>query len=98
MHVVRDGIADDPVAASDFGSLSESVRLGPVAYVHLRVGRDARGRAFADERFVVTYDETGQVTKVRVKRGARFAAGEVIGTVNRFYHAHLNVGWPGEGS
>ena len=96
VHVVRDGTADDPVAASDFGSLSESVRLGPVAYVHLRVGRDARGRAFADERFVVTYDETGQATKVRVKRGARFAAGDVIGTVNRFYHAHLNVGWPGE--
>jgi hypothetical protein len=31
-----------------------------------------------------------------VKRGARFAAGEAIGSVNRFYHVHLNVGWPGE--
>jgi hypothetical protein len=33
---------------------------------------------------------------MRVKRGARFAAGDSIGTVNPFYHAHVNVGWPGE--
>jgi len=31
-----------------------------------------------------------------VKRGSSFVVGEAIGTVNRFYHAHLNVGWPGE--
>ena len=31
-----------------------------------------------------------------MKRGARFAAGDEIGTVNRFNHVHLNVGWPGE--
>jgi sugar lactone lactonase YvrE len=96
LGTVRGGVSDDPLAANDFGSLSESVRIGPIAYVHLRVGRDARGRARADNRFVVTRDDTGDVTKVRLKRGSRFETGEVIGTVNRFYHAHLNVGWPGE--
>ena len=96
VRTVRDGAADDPLAASDFGSLSESVRLGPLAYVHVRVGRGLRGEALDDSRFVATLAETGEVTGIRLKRGARFRTGEVMGTVNRFYHAHLNVGWPGE--
>lgn len=96
VRIVRDGVSDDPLAAGDFESLSESVRIGQVAYIHLRVGRDVRGRATADDRFVVTRDDAGEVTGVRLKRGSRFATGEIIGTVNRFYHAHLNVGWPGE--
>jgi hypothetical protein len=33
---------------------------------------------------------------VRVRRGTRFAAGEVIASVNPFNHVHLNVGPPGE--
>jgi hypothetical protein len=45
---------------------------------------------------VPTYDDTGRLSRVRVKRGARFAAGEVIASVNPFNHVHLNVGWPGE--
>jgi hypothetical protein len=96
VRIVRDGASDDPLAAGDFGSLNESVRIGPVAYIHLRVGRAVRDGAIGDERFVVTRNEAGEVTGMRVKRGSRFATGEVIGTVNRFYHAHLNVGWPGE--
>ncbi|MEX1128857.1 MAG: hypothetical protein WEB50_09850, partial [Vicinamibacterales bacterium] len=96
VRVVRAGVVEDPLAASDFGSLSESVRIGPVAYVHLRVGRHPRDRVLDDARFVFNRDEAGEVVGVRVKRGARFYPGEVIGTVNRFYHAHLNVGWPGE--
>ena len=96
VRAVREGASDDPLAASDFGSLSESVRIGSVAYIHVRVGRGARGEALADTRFVATLSEAGEVVGIRLKRGARFATGEVIGTVNGFYHAHLNVGWPGE--
>ena len=96
VSIVRDGVIDDPLATSSFGTLNESVRIGPVTYVHLRVGRDARSRATADDRFVVSRDDVGDVTRVRVRRGSRFATGDPIGTVNRFYHAHLNVGWPGE--
>lgn len=96
VHVVREAASDDPLAANDFGSLVESVRVGPVAYVHLRVGRDARDAALDDDRFVFSRNETGEVTTARLKRGSRFRTGEVIGTVNRFYHAHLNIGWPGE--
>ncbi|HJR59324.1 MAG TPA: hypothetical protein VJ813_08000 [Vicinamibacterales bacterium] len=96
VRVVRDAVSDDPLAASDFGSLNESVRIGPVAYTHLRVGRGVRDEELGDDRFVVTRSEAGDVTGMRLKRGSRFVTGEVIGTVNRFYHAHLNVGWSGE--
>ena len=96
VRAVRDATSDDPLAASDFGSLSESVRIGPVAYIHVRVGRLVRDAPLADKRFVATLSEAGEVVAIRLKRGARFATGDVIGTVNGFYHAHLNVGWPGE--
>lgn len=96
VRVVRAAVADEPLATSSFGTLNESVRIGPIAYIHLRVGRDVRGNPLPDDRFVVTTSDAGEVTGVRLKRGAIFSTGEVIGTVNRFYHAHINVGWPGE--
>ena len=98
---VRDGIVTSPIATGDFGSLSEWLRIGPVAYVHVRVGRERpqrKGidRVFDDDRFVPDYDEFGGLVRMRVKRGARFASGEAIGTINPFNHVHLNVGWSGE--
>jgi sugar lactone lactonase YvrE len=96
VHVVRAAVVDHPAAVSELGSLNESVRIGPIAYVHLRVGRDRYDRPLEDERFSFTLDDRGRASGVRIRRGARFEAGEMIGTVNGFYHAHLNVGWPGE--
>lgn len=97
VRVVRDAVVTDPAAVTDFDTLNESIRLGPLAYVHVRVGRLGRNTALPDPaRFVVTYDETGRIVLVRAKRGARFVSGETIGTANAFSHVHLNVGWPGE--
>lgn len=96
VRVVRDGVVTNPVATSDFGTLNETLRLGPVAYVHMRAGRTRRNEPLDDSRFVVSRDETGRVKHVRVKRGSRFTTGEELGTVNAFNHVHLNVGWPGE--
>jgi sugar lactone lactonase YvrE len=96
VRVVRDGTVSSPVATSDFGTLNESIRIGPIAYVHLRAGRWRSNEPFDDPRFVVSRDDAGKVRHVRVKRGARFTTGEPIGTVNAFNHVHLNVGWPGE--
>jgi DNA-binding beta-propeller fold protein YncE len=95
VHAVRDGVAASPTALEGFGSLSESIRIGALAYVHVRTGR-LRGDALIDaRRFVPTYD--GPVLRdLRVRRGARFGAGDAIGTVNAFNHVHLNVGWGGE--
>jgi sugar lactone lactonase YvrE len=92
---VRDGVVEAPLAVSGFGTLNESIRVGPLAYVHVRAGRDRRGRV-TDARFAASFDETGRLVDVRAKRGARFAAGDIVGTVNPFNHVHLNVGWPGE--
>ena len=95
--VVRDGVVSDPAAAADFDTLNESIRIGPLAYVHLRIGRMARYADLIDPaRFVATYDELGRIVGVRAKRGARFLSGETLGTVNAFNHVHVNVGWPGE--
>lgn len=93
---VRSGVVASPLAANDFGTLNESVRIGPVAYVHLRVGRYRGDELIDSHRFVPSYDETGRLASVRIKRGARFETGEPIGSVNAFNHVHLNVGWPGE--
>ena len=93
---VRPGTVASPLSANDFGTLNESVRIGPIAYVHLRVGRYRDEELIDSRRFAPTYDDNGTLTDVRIKRGARFETGEPIGTVNAFNHVHLNVGWPGE--
>jgi sugar lactone lactonase YvrE len=94
VRAVRDGIVSDPIANDGVGALDEWLRIGDLTYVHIRAGRTAA--ALLDPaRFAATYDGR-KLTRLRVKRGARFAAGEEIGTVNRFNHVHLQLGWPGE--
>jgi sugar lactone lactonase YvrE len=93
---VRDGVVATVSATGGFGTLTESVRVGPLAYVHIRGGREKSNQPFADTRFAPIYGAEGTLLGMRVKRGARFTAGDVIGTVNGFNHVHLNVGWPGE--
>lgn len=96
---VRDGTVSAPISNGAFESLNEWLRIGPVTYVHIRAGRERRGREqvlFDDHRFVPTHDETGALVRLRVKRGTRFRTGEPVATVNRFNHVHLNIGWPGE--
>jgi hypothetical protein len=64
--------------------------------VHMRVGRTLDGHVVDHRRFVATHDERGKINRIRVKRGAHFSTGDVVGTVNAFNHVHLNVGWGGE--
>lgn len=96
VRAVRPGIVTSPLAAADFGTLNESLRIGPLTYVHLRVGRDRHDAVLDPGRFVAAYDTGGRMVHTRVKRGARFTTGEPIGTANPFNHVHLNVGWPSE--
>ena len=96
VFALRDGYVSSPLAVSAFGTSSESIRIGPIAYVHLRVGRHRGDAVFERSKFVPSYDETGRLRRLRVKRGARFSTGEPVGTLNAFNHAHLNIGWPGE--
>lgn len=93
VRAVRAGIVSSPLATGAFDTLNEWLRVGDLAYIHIRVGRGAR---MSDARFIAVTDDTGRVTRVRVRRGTRFDTGDVVGTTNRFNHVHLNVGWPGE--
>jgi sugar lactone lactonase YvrE/murein DD-endopeptidase MepM/ murein hydrolase activator NlpD len=94
VHAVRDGVVSSPISNDGVGSLDEYLRIGELTYVHIRAGRTADALLDPD-RFAAIYDGK-KLKRLRVKRGARFAAGEEIGTVNRFNHVHLQVGWPGE--
>jgi len=95
VHADRDGAVSSPLSNGEFDTLNEWVRIGALAYVHVRAGRTRSDELTDSSRFVGTY-ENGRLVRIRVKRGSRFAAGEVVGSVNRFNHVHLNVGWPGE--
>jgi sugar lactone lactonase YvrE/murein DD-endopeptidase MepM/ murein hydrolase activator NlpD len=96
VRAIRDGTIVSPIAAYDFGTLNESLRIGPIAYVHVRAGRMRRGELVEHDGFVPGFDADGKLARVRVRRGTRFAAGDVIASVNQFNHVHVNVGWPGE--
>ena len=94
VRAVRDEKVTSPLPNWGFGSLNEGMRVGVVSYIHMHVGRDKDAKMFDDPRFIPVKDgET--LTRVRVKRGTRFRVGEALGTVNRMYHVHMNIGPPG---
>jgi hypothetical protein len=95
VHAIREGVVSSPISSGAFGTLTEWLRIGDLTYVHIRAGRRGRNGVFDLTRFVPAYED-GRLVGIRVKRGARFRTGEMIGTVNAFNHVHLNVGWPGE--
>jgi DNA-binding beta-propeller fold protein YncE len=95
VRAIRAGKVDSPLAALGFGTLNESLAIPPFGYIHIRVGRDRAGRSIAPDTFPLVTDAAGLPTRVRVRRGTRFAASDPIGTTNRFSHVHLNVGAPG---
>ncbi len=96
VFATRAGVVSSPVSTGEFGSLNEWLRVGPMTYVHIKSGRDRAGTPLQADRFVAAYDDGGVLVGMRVKRGARFESGDLIGSVNRFNHVHMNVGWPGE--
>lgn len=85
----------DPVAAANFGTLRELLRMPALGYVHISLGRYVDGSPFDDARFIFSRDETGKIIDVRVPRGAYFSAGEPIGTLNAMNHVHLIAGRQG---
>ncbi len=85
----------DPHSAQNFGTSRELLRLPTIGYIHIRLGRDSSDRSFADPRFQFDTDLTGKLTDLRVPRGARFAAGDTLGTLNSMNHVHLIAGRSG---
>lgn len=89
---IADGKVSSPSAAWNFDGLSEGLGLGPLDYIHMRVGRTPRGDLLDPARFQLLHDVSGDPNRIRVRRGTRFAAGDALGTVNRMAHVHLSIG------
>jgi sugar lactone lactonase YvrE len=95
VRAIRSEKVTGPLPNWAFGSINEGIRVGVISYIHIHVGRDKDGKLFDDERFLSVNGADGKLARVRVKRGTRFRPGDAVGTVNRMYHVHLNVGPPG---
>jgi sugar lactone lactonase YvrE len=95
VRAVREEKVTGPLANWGFGTLNEGFRAGLMTYVHLRVGRDEGDRVLDPNVFVPVRDAEGKVTRVRLRRGTRLRVGQPLGTVNRMYHVHMNLGPPG---
>ena len=94
VRAVRSEKVTTPLPNWAFGSINEGIRVGVISYIHIHVGRDKEGKMFDDERFIPLNGPDEKLARVRLKRGTRFRPGDAVGTVNRMYHVHLNVGPP----
>ncbi|MFN2501090.1 MAG: hypothetical protein ABR530_03645 [Pyrinomonadaceae bacterium] len=84
-----------PIAVENFGTSRELLRMPSLGYIHIRIGRDGSSIPFNDDRFQFIRNTQGRVEGVRVPRGARFDAGEPVGTLNSMNHVHLIAGRSG---
>lgn len=82
----------NPFAVQNFATLRELIRMPTLGYIHIRLGRNANAGIFDDNRFEFSTDEEGDLVSLRVPRGAKFEAGEAIGTLNPMNHVHLVAG------
>jgi hypothetical protein len=97
VHAVLTENVTRPLAVSGDGGLRERLRLPLFEYIHLRIGRDRDDKTignFPGGAITFRRDPQGNVIGVRVRRGTRINAGDVIGTLNRLNHVHLVAGPP----
>ncbi|RJG08246.1 gluconolaconase [Massilia cavernae] len=78
-----------PLPNWGYGGVGEGLSLDKFSYIHMRVGRNVKDAPLDSARFAMLADEAGKLARVRVRRGARFAAGDPLGSVNRMFHVHL---------
>ncbi len=95
VRAVREEKVSNPLPNWGFGGLNEGVRVGLFSYIHLRVGRDERDVMLGGTPFIPVRDAEGKVARVRLRRGERVRVGDRLGTINRMYHVHMNLGPPG---
>ncbi len=82
----------NPFAVQNFATLRELIRMPTLGYIHIRLGRNVNAAAFGDERFQFSVNDKKELVSLRVPRGAKFEAGEAIGTLNPMNHVHLVAG------
>ena len=89
---IADGKVSSPQTTWGFGELGEGMSIDTLGYIHMRVGRTPRGDAIDPSRFLIVPGDDGKPERVRVRRGTRIKAGDVLGTINGMAHVHLSVG------
>lgn len=95
VRAVREEKIAGPLANFGFDTLNEGLRAGLITYIHLRVGRNQNDEMLEGSPFVAVRGDGGRVSRVRVRRGTRLRVGDALGTINRMYHVHMNLGPPG---
>lgn len=89
---IAPGKVSNPLSTYGFGTINEGLSIDNLGYLHMRVGRGAKGVPLDPARFVPVLDDGGKLVRMRVRRGTRFAAGEVLGSINPMAHVHLRLG------
>lgn len=89
---VVDEKVSSPIPSWDYGESSEGIQVGAVSYIHVKIGRDRDDRIFNASIFKPELGQDSKPVGIRVRRGTRFRIGDPIGTINRLYHVHLNIG------
>ena len=84
-----------PMAAENFETSRELIRMPTLGYIHINLGRTHDNQVFKDNRFQFTYDEGKRLRGLRVPRGTKFEAGDLLGTLNSQSHVHLIAGRSG---
>jgi hypothetical protein len=84
-----------PLAAENFQTSRELIRMPTLGYIHINLGRTHDNQVFKDNRFQFTYDEGKRLRGLRVPRGTKFEAGDLLGTLNSQSHVHLIAGRSG---
>jgi hypothetical protein len=92
---IADAKVSSPSGTWGMGELGEGIALDSISYIHMRVGRTAQEKVIDTKRFHLLLDDTGAHERIRVPRGTRFKAGDMLGTINRMAHVHLSVGASG---
>jgi len=96
VRAIRPEKVTGPLANWGFDNLSEGMRVGVISYIHMHVGRNPDAKVFDDPRFMQVKGPDNKLVRMRIRRGTRFRTGDALGTINRMYHVHLNVGPPGQ--
>ncbi|KRG72721.1 gluconolaconase [Stenotrophomonas terrae] len=89
---IASGKVSSPASTWTLGGQAEGLSLDKLDYIHMKVGRDASNRALDPARMQLVYDDSGQLDRVRVRRGTRFQPGDALGSINNQAHVHLAVG------
>jgi sugar lactone lactonase YvrE len=84
-----------PLAAQNFATSRELIRMPTLGYIHINIGRTHDYVVFEDKRFQFSYAGGKRPVGLRVPRGSKFEAGEAIGTLNSLSHVHLIAGRSG---